>query len=89
MRYVLFLVLPLLLQVGVTLVVMFGLPANGTFVPLYAMLLGPIAVLLTALINGLRIALRKTPITAGFVLLTIVLTLIWPASLLALHILMH
>lgn len=87
MRASLFVVLPLLLQLFIGMIFMGLRKPGGEFVGLGVMLMGLVAIPLSALVNGLRLR-RQPPIaTRRLVLPTIATTLVFPALCVALYVL--
>lgn len=84
MKFLLAVLLPLLIQVGITFAVIVGTSGKGSFVGLGAMLAAPPAILITALVNWLGVR-RKPPMPLlHLVTRTFYVTLVFPLLLLLL-----
>lgn len=84
MKFLLAVLLPLLIQAGFTAAVILGTSGKGSFVGLWAMLIAPPAILITALVNWLGTR-RKPPMPLlHLATRTFYVTLVFPALLLLL-----
>lgn len=84
MKFLLAVLLPMLIQAGFTAAVIVGMRGGGSFVGLWAMLLAPPAMLITAAINWLGTR-RKPPMPVlHLVTRTFYVTLVYPVLLLLL-----
>jgi len=87
MRFTLYVVVPLILQVFIGLIFIFASRGSGDFVGLGVMLLGMFAIPITAIFNWAR-ARRSPPLpVASMITRTFFHTMIFPALCLALHVL--